>query len=183
MKTCEAEDLAPSILGSQWNMKSNSLGFCRVMGSEVPVKFTQRSVSSQVSTVFDTLRLFSSFTVRMRVLLKGIRKKHGQSWDEELYQGHRIAFKDRTPELSHMKEMAIKRKCLSKIAEVENLHISADVHFSSLSSSPDRRAGLCSRKVSSSANEATVNCMTSATSCSVWDLVRTTHRRRTWYRN
>ena len=71
-KTFEAEPLAPSILGPQWNVKSDSLEICRVMGKEVPVKVTQRVVLSKVSSVFDPLGLFSPFTVRMRLLLKGI---------------------------------------------------------------------------------------------------------------
>ena len=93
-KTLEAEPLAPSILGLQWNVKSDSLEICRRMGKEVPVKVTQRVVLSQVSSVFDPLAMFSPFTVRMRLLLKGIRKKHGQSWDEQVSPEDEIAFKD-----------------------------------------------------------------------------------------
>ena len=76
-KTFEAEPLAPSILGLQWNVESDSLEICRGTGKEVPVKITQRIVLSHVSSVFDPLGLFSPFTVRMRLLLKGIWKKHG----------------------------------------------------------------------------------------------------------
>ena len=48
-KTFEAELLAPSNLGLQWNVKSDSLEICRGMGKEVPAKVTQRVVLSQVS--------------------------------------------------------------------------------------------------------------------------------------
>ena len=95
------------------------------MGKEVPAKVTQRIVLSHVSSVFDPLGLFSPFTKRMRLLLKGIWKKHGQSWDEELSPEDVIAFKDWASELSYMNEMAIKRKHLSKNAEVVHLHIFA----------------------------------------------------------
>ena len=122
-KTFEAEPLAPSILGLQWNVKSFSLEICRGTGKEVPAKITQRIVLSHVSSVFDPLGLFSPFTVRMRLLLKGIWKKHGQSWDEELSPEDGIAFKDWASELNHMNEMAIRRKYLSKNAEVVDLHI------------------------------------------------------------
>ena len=125
-KTFEAEPLAPSILGLQWNVESDSLEICRGTGKEVPVKITQRIVLSHVSSVFDPLGLFSPFTVRMRLLLKGIWKKHGQSWDEQVSPEDEIAFKDWASELSHMNEMAIKRKYLSKNAEVVDLHIFAD---------------------------------------------------------
>ena len=68
----EAEPLAPSILGLQWNVKSGCLEICRGTGREVPVKVTLRIVLSQVSSVFEPLVLFSPFTVRIRLLLKGI---------------------------------------------------------------------------------------------------------------
>ena len=114
-KTFEAEPLAPSILGLQWNVKSDSLEICRGTGKDVPVKITLRIVSSQASSVFDPLGLFSPFTMRMRLLLKGIWKKHGQLWDEQLSPEDEIAFKDSASELSHMNEIAIKRKYLSKM--------------------------------------------------------------------
>ena len=71
-KTFEAEPLAPSILGLQWNVESDSLEICCGTGKEVPAMITQRIVSSHVSSVFDPLVLFSPFTVRMRLLLKRI---------------------------------------------------------------------------------------------------------------
>ena len=131
-KTFEAEPLALSILGLQWNVKSDSLEICRGMGKEVPAKITQRIVSSHVSSVFDLLGLFSPFTVRMRLLLKGFWKKHGQSWDEELSPEDEIAYKDWALELSHMNEMAIKRQYLSKNAEVVDLHIFADASLDAM---------------------------------------------------
>ena len=125
-KTFEAQPLAPSILGLQWNVDSDSLVICRGTGKKVPAKITQRIVLSHVSSVFDPLGLFSPFTVRMILLLKGIWKKHGQSWDEELSPEDGIAFNDWASQLNHMNEMAIKRKYLSKNAEVVDLHIFAD---------------------------------------------------------
>ena len=76
-KTFEAEHLAPSILGLQWNVESDSLEICRGTGKEVPAMITQRIVLSHVSSVFDPLGLFSPFTVRMRLLLKRNWKKMG----------------------------------------------------------------------------------------------------------
>ena len=108
-KTFEAEPLAPSILGLQWNVESDSLEICRRTGKEVLVKVTQRIILSHVSSVFDPLGLFSPFTVRMRLLLKGLRKKHGQSWHQELSPEDEIAFKDWASEFNHMNEMDIKR--------------------------------------------------------------------------
>ena len=129
-KTFEAEPLSPSILGYQWNVESDSLENCRGTGKEVPAKITQRIVLSHVSSVFDPLGLFYPFTVRMRLLIKGIWK--GQSWDEELSPEDGIAFKDWASELNHMNEMAIKRKYLSKNAEVVDLHIFADASLEAM---------------------------------------------------
>ena len=131
-KTFEAEPLAPSILGLQWDVESDSLEICRGTGKEVPVKITQRIVLSHVSSVFDPLGLFSPFTVRMRLFLKGIWKKHGQSWDEQVSPEDEIAFKDWASELNHVNEMAIKRKYLSKNAEVVDLHIFADASLEAM---------------------------------------------------
>ena len=43
-KTFGSEPLAPSILGLQWNVDSDSLDICRGTGKEVPAKITQRIV-------------------------------------------------------------------------------------------------------------------------------------------
>ena len=81
-KTFESELLAPSTLGRQWHLKSDSLLICRGMGKEIPVKVIQRIVLPHVSSVFDPLVLFSPFTVMMRLLLTRIWKKHGQTSPE-----------------------------------------------------------------------------------------------------
>ena len=131
-KTFEAEPLAPSILGLQWNVKSESLDICRGMGKEMPAKVTQRVVLSQVSSVFDPLGLFSPFTLRMRLLLKGVWKKHGQSWDEQVSPEDEIAFKDWASELSHMNKMTLKRHYLSENVEVVDMHVFADASLDAL---------------------------------------------------
>ena len=68
----------------------------------------------------------------MRLLLKGIGKKHGQSWDEELSREDGITFEDWASEMSHMNEIAIKRKYLSKNAKLVDLHIFADASLDAI---------------------------------------------------
>ena len=142
-KTFEAESLASSILGLPRKVKSYSLEICRGMGKEVPANVTQRKVLSQVSSVFDPYWLFSVFTVRFRLLLKGIWKKQGQSWDECLSQVDEMIFKFWPMELSQMKVMAIRRKYISKNAQVFRLACfrwclsGNQVHRSSLLTSTD----------------------------------------------
>ena len=79
--TLEAEPAASSLLGLQWNMEEDNLEVCRGDSKEIPNKITQRVVLSFVASVFDPLRVFSHFTMRMRILLKTIWAKHGQVWN------------------------------------------------------------------------------------------------------
>ena len=74
-KTFEAEPISPSILGLQWNVDEDNLEVCRGMQKEIPVKITQRAVLSHVSAVFDPLGIVSTFTIRMRLLLKSIWRR------------------------------------------------------------------------------------------------------------
>ena len=129
-KTFEAKPMAPSLLGLQWNVKTDSLEIYRGTGKEVAAKITQRIV--HVSSVYDPLGMFYPFTRRMRLLLKGNWTRHGQSWDEKFSPEDEIALKDWASELSHMNEMAIKRKHLSENAEVLDLHVFADAYWDAM---------------------------------------------------
>ena len=102
------------------------------MRKEEPAKVTQRNVLFQVSSDFDPLRLFPSLTVRKRLLLKGIWKKHGQLWDDELSQEEKIISKDWASELSQITEMAIRKKFLWEIAEVVDWHVFADASLETM---------------------------------------------------
>ena len=123
-KTFETETLASPTLGLQSNVKSHNLEICRSLGKLVPTKITQRNVLSQVTSMFDPLGLFSFFTVKMRLVLKGSWKNYGQSWVEELSQEFEIFFKAWASKLNQMNEMAMKRMYSSENAEVVDLHVS-----------------------------------------------------------
>ena len=68
----------------------------------------------------------------MRLLLKGILKKHGQSCHEQVSPETEIAFKNWASELSHLNEMTLKRNHLSKNAEVVDLHVFADASLDAM---------------------------------------------------
>ena len=68
----------------------------------------------------------------MRLLLKGIWKKHGQSWDEQVSPEDEIAFKDWASELSHMNKMTLKSNYLSENIEVLDLHVVADASLDAM---------------------------------------------------
>ena len=101
------------------------------MGKEVPAKVTQRVVLSQVSLVFDPLFAFPLYSEDEIVAQRNLEETW-QSWDEELSQEDELAFKDWASELNHMNEMAIKRKYLSKNAEVVDLHFFADASLDTM---------------------------------------------------
>ena len=101
--------------------------------------------------------------MRMRLLLKRIWKRHGKSWDEELSPEDKITFKDWASELSHMNEMAIKRKYLSKNVEVVDAMCTV-AYFR------DQKTGKLAYVVG--------KCLV-ATSSYVWNPIETTDRRRT----
>ena len=70
--------------------------------------------------------------MRMRLLLKGVWKKHGKSWDEQVSPEDEIAFKDWASELSHMNKMTLKRNNLSEKFKVVDLHVFADASLDAM---------------------------------------------------
>ena len=125
-KTFEAEPTSPSILGLQWNVDAGNLEVCRGMQKEIPVKITQRAVSSHVSAVFDPLGIVSPFTIRMRLLLKSIWKENGQSWDKELSEENRYAFEKWASEMIRVNQMVLKRTYFESGVNKVDLHIFSD---------------------------------------------------------
>ena len=81
-KRFEFEPVISSILGLNQNVANDSL---ETPGPQkkLPSSITEKAVLSHVSSVFDQLGLYSSFTMRMRMLLKSIWRKKNQQWDEE----------------------------------------------------------------------------------------------------
>ena len=126
-KTFEAEPTSSSILGLQWNVDADNLEVSRGMQKEIPVKITQRAVSSHVSAVFDPLRIVSLFTTRMRLLLKSKWKANGQSWDKELNEGNRHEFKKWAAELIHVNQMVLKRINFESGVNKVDLHIFSEL--------------------------------------------------------
>ena len=77
----EVHDKALTILGLEWNNKTDTLKVCRGMDFEPEVNWTQRKVLSVVSSVFDPLGFLAPFVIRGRIILKGIWQTRGQQWD------------------------------------------------------------------------------------------------------
>ena len=85
VKTFKAEPQLSSILALNWNVDTDSLIVCRRIEQEVLAEITQRIVLSFVSAVFDPLRICSTFSIRLRFLLKSIGAAIGQAWHKELF--------------------------------------------------------------------------------------------------
>ena len=131
-KTCEAEQISPSILGLQWIVDEDNLEVCRGIQKEIPVKITQRAVLSHVSAVFDPLGIVSPFTIRMRLLLKSKWKENGQSWDKELNEENRHEFKKWASELIHVNRMVLKRTYFESGVNKVDLHIFSDASLEAM---------------------------------------------------
>ena len=81
-----------SVLGLQWTVIDDSFQVCRGTNKEVEASITQRKFLSLVSSVFDPIGLFASFSVHTRRLLEGIWTKNGQHWDNEVEPGDEAEF-------------------------------------------------------------------------------------------
>ena len=103
-----------SVLGLQWTITDDSLQFCRGTSKEVETPITQRKILSLVSSVFDPLGLFVTFSVHMRRLLKSIWTKNGQQWDNSVEPNEEeeefLNWKDQLPEVA---ETSIDRRYFS----------------------------------------------------------------------
>ena len=76
--------------------------------------------------MFDPLGICSSFTIRMRFLLKGIWASMGQAWDKQLSAGHSKLFSDWCSELREIRTMSINRLCFENGCRNLRLHIFTD---------------------------------------------------------
>ena len=109
LKSFEAEPQSSSILGINWNVNTDCLIVCRGTEQEGPAKITQRILLSFVSAVFDPLGICSSFTIRMRFLLKSLWAAMGQPWDKVLSAEHSKLFSDWWSDLREIRTMSINR--------------------------------------------------------------------------
>ena len=70
------------ILGLEWIIDSDSLRVCRGPNKERPNEVTQEVVLFFVSSVIEPMGNYAPFTMRMRMLVKSIWIRFGQSWDK-----------------------------------------------------------------------------------------------------
>ena len=119
-------------LGTTMQLWRRQSEVCRGMQKEIPVKITQRAVLSHVSAVFDPLGIVSSFTKRMRLLLKSIWMENGQSWDKEVNEKNRHEFKKCASEMIRVNQSVLKRTYFGTGVNKVDLHIFSDASFEAI---------------------------------------------------
>ena len=90
----EVHDKALTILGLEWNNKTDTLKVCRGLQFKPEKYWTQRKVLSIVSRVFDPLGFLAPIVIRGRIILKGIWQTRGQQWDSFIDENLSDQFSD-----------------------------------------------------------------------------------------
>ena len=100
--------------------------FVEVQAKKVENAFTQWTILSLVSSVFDPLGLFAPFSVHMRRLLKSIWTKNGQHWDNLVEPNEEEEFLKWKAQLPEVAEASIDRRYFSTAKDKWELHVFAD---------------------------------------------------------
>ena len=87
---------------------------------------------SFVSSVFDPMGIFTPFTMRMRVLLKSIWIRLGQSWDEKIADDDKQVFLDWVTEMQTIKNTSLIRNCFSDNPKNVQLHLFSDASLETM---------------------------------------------------
>ena len=127
-----AEPTSSSILGLEWKIDQDCLQLCTGLNKECPSEITQRVVFSFVASVFDPMRFFAPFTMRIRMLLKSVWIHHGQSWDERLNEEDKQIFMHRISEIQLIRETSLPRRYFSAIPQNVHLHIFCDASLEAM---------------------------------------------------
>ncbi len=77
------KDVTIKVLGHTWNSETDTLAIQKSAVLNKEMTMTKRNVLRQVASVFDPLGLFAPVTVRGKVLLQNVWRKHLE-WDEAM---------------------------------------------------------------------------------------------------
>ena len=122
-----------SVLGIQWDPKSDSLSVCRGLTKLSTEVITQRKILSAVSGIFDPMGFISPFTIRGRLILKDLWCIKGQNWDAPVPDEIREAFIEWDSEKVEVSSISIDR-CIFRGSSVTNaqLHVFVDASQSAM---------------------------------------------------
>ena len=120
------------ILDLEWIIDKDCLQVCRGPSKECPQDITQRVVLSFVPSVFDPMGIFAPFTMRMRILLKSIWIRFGQSWDEKSADDDEQVFLEWVTEMQTIKNISLPRNYFPDSPKNIQLHIFSDASLEAM---------------------------------------------------
>ena len=120
------------ILGLEWMIDKDCLQVCRGPSKESPQEITQRVVLSFVSSVFDPMGIFASFTMRMRILLERIWIRFSQSWDEKTADDDKQVFLEWVTEMQTFRNTSLPRNYFLDSPKNIQLHIFSDAYLEAM---------------------------------------------------
>ncbi|XP_075263346.1 uncharacterized protein LOC142354894, partial [Convolutriloba macropyga] len=123
----EVHDKALTILGLEWNNKTDTLKVCRGLQFKPEKNWTQQKMLSIVSSVFDPLGFLAPFVIRGIIILKGIWQTRGQQWDSFIDENLSDQFSDWVGELNAGEVFEVSRWYETSSENIRNeLHVFGD---------------------------------------------------------
>ena len=114
------------VLGLQRTVTNDSLQMCRGTNEEVEAPITQRKILSLVSSECERIGLFAPFRAQMRLILKSIRIRNGQHWDNEVEPGEEEEFLKAVKQLPFVAETSIDKGYFNRERDKTELRVFAD---------------------------------------------------------
>ena len=116
------------IVGLEWLTDEHNLQVWRGPSKECLIVVAQRVILSFVLSVFDPMGIFAPINMRIRMLLKCVWFRFGQSWDERITEEDEKIFIGWVTEMHRIKQTSLLRMCFSNISKNVQLLIFSDAH-------------------------------------------------------
>ena len=114
------------VLGMKWNHLSDSLVVSRGTSTDINRTLAQKIILSLVPAVYDPIGLVAPYTVSARILLKDIRRLHGQQWDDNLPGETVTKFNEWSEDLAKLSQIEIPRSYFEGPFTALELHMFGD---------------------------------------------------------
>ena len=124
--TPEVCELSSHVLGLKWNQRRDTLVVSRGVNRSVTEPVTQRLVLSRVASIFDPIGLVAPYTIKARLMLKGVWRLHGQQWDEVLSEELTEEILHSSKALPELSTLELQRCHFSEPVESLELHVFGD---------------------------------------------------------
>ena len=114
------------VLGMKWNHLSDSLVVSRGTSTDINRTLAQKIILSLVPAVYDPIGLVAPYTVSARILLKDMRRLHGQQWDDNLPGETVTKFNEWSKDLAKLSQIEIPRSYFEGPFTALELHMFGD---------------------------------------------------------